>query len=62
MITVAYQDELYEVAAAQEGHPPRPFVYLLRKKPDHKVIRGIHHYDPEEALPDVRRQENETPG
>ncbi len=62
MITVAYQDELYEVAAAQEGHPPRPFVYLLRKKPDHKIIRGIHHYDSEEALPDVRRQENETTG
>ncbi|HTC91931.1 MAG TPA: hypothetical protein VK699_00580 [Terriglobales bacterium] len=58
LITVAYQDELYEVAAAQEGNPPRPFVYLLRRKPDHKVIRGIHHYDPTEALADVRRQEN----
>ena len=58
LITIAYQDELYEVAAAQEGNPPRPFVYLLRRKPDHKVIRGIHHYDPQEALADVRRQEN----
>jgi hypothetical protein len=58
LITVAYQDELYEVAAAQEGNPPRPFVYLLRKKPDHKVIRGLHHYDPEETLAGVRRQGN----
>ena len=58
LITVAYQDQLYEVAAAQEGNPPRPFVYLLRKKPDHKVIRGIHHYDPEEAVADVRRRGN----
>jgi hypothetical protein len=56
LITVAYQDELYEVAAAQEGNPPRPFVYLLRRKPGHKVIRGIHHYDPEEALAGARRQ------
>ena len=58
LITVAYQDELYEVAAAQEGNPPRPFVYLLRRKPGHKVIRGIHHYDPTETLADLRRQEN----
>ena len=50
LTTIAYQDQLYELAAVKEGLPPRPFVYLLRPKPDHKVIRGIHHYDPEEVL------------
>ena len=57
LMTISYQDQLYEVAAAQEGNLPRPFVYLLRKKPDHKVIRGIHCYDPEEVL-DARPQPN----
>ena len=49
-MTVSYEDQLYEVASQEEGTPPRRFVYLLRPKPDHKVVRGLHHYDPEEAL------------
>jgi hypothetical protein len=54
LTTIAYQDQMYELAAAQEGNPPRPFVYLLRKKPEHKIIRGIHYYDPEETLEQKR--------
>jgi len=50
LTTIAYGDQLYELAAVKEGLPPRPFVYLLRPKPDHKVIRGIHRYDPAEVL------------
>lgn len=50
LTTIVYQDQLYELAAAQEGNPPRPFVYLLRRKPEHKIVRGIHYYDPEETL------------
>lgn len=49
-ITVSYKDELYEVAEEQSGGPPRRFVYLLRHKPANKLVRGIHHYDPDEAL------------
>lgn len=56
LTTIAYQDQLYELAAVKEGLPPRPFVYLLRPKPDHKVIRGIHHYDPEEILAERQSQ------
>ena len=56
LTTIAYQDQLYELAAVKEGMAPRPFVYLLRPKPDHKVIRGIHHYDPEEVLAKAQSQ------
>lgn len=57
LTTIAYQDQMYELVAAQEGNPPRPFVYLLRRKPEHKVIRGIHYYDPEEALEPSRQKQ-----
>lgn len=49
-VTIFYQDKLYEVAEEQPGEPPRRFVYLLRYKPDNKLVRGIHHYDPDEVL------------
>jgi hypothetical protein len=49
-VTVFYKDELYEVAEEQTGEPPHRFVYLLRHKPLNKLVRGIHHYDPDEAL------------
>lgn len=46
LITVSYQDELYEVLQQEEGPPPRRFVYLLRKLPEGKVVRGLRHYQP----------------
>lgn len=49
-LAVFYRDELYEVAEEQQGGPPRPFVYLLRYKPGNKIVRGTHHYDPNEVL------------
>ncbi len=49
LMTISYQDQLYEVARQEQGPPPRRFVYVLQPKPEHKVIRGLHHYDPEEA-------------
>lgn len=48
--TIRYQEELYEVARQEDGQPPRRFVYLLRKIPAGKVIRGLHPYDPNEVL------------
>ena len=33
MMTISYQDQLYEMAEHREGPPPRRFVYLLRKMP-----------------------------
>ena len=50
LTTISYEDQLYELAAVEPADPPRRFVYLLRKKPEGKVIRGLHHYNPEEPL------------
>jgi hypothetical protein len=50
LMTVSYKDTLYEVAGQQEGAPPRRFVYLLRPKPEGKIVRGLCQYDPEEPV------------
>ena len=50
LTTIAHEDQLYEHVSQQKATPPRPFVYLLRKKPPTAVIRGIYAYDPNEAL------------
>jgi hypothetical protein len=49
-MTVMYEEKLYEIAAAELGQPPRPYVYLLRTKPESKVIRGLHRYHPDEVF------------
>lgn len=51
LLTVSYEETLYEVAKQEAGAPPRPYVYLLRKMPEGKVVRGLHHYDPNEPFP-----------
>ena len=50
LLTVAYQDKLYEVTRHEEGPPPRRFLYHLKLKPEGKVVRGLYHYDPAEVL------------
>jgi hypothetical protein len=50
LTTVSYDDRLYELVRTKEGVAPRPFVYILRKKPVMAVIRGIYHYHPDEVL------------
>jgi len=49
-ITVFYGDGLYEVAEEHQGEAPHRFVYLLRRKPGNKLVRGTYHYDPSEVL------------
>ncbi len=49
-MTVIFQEKLYEIANAEIAAPPRPYVYLLRPKPDSKVIRGLHRYHPDEVF------------
>src|SRR5437667_280928 len=49
-MTVMYEERLYEIAAAELGQPPRPYLYLLRTKPESKVIRGLPRYDPNEVF------------
>jgi hypothetical protein len=50
LLTISYADRLYEVAEERRGEPPRPFLYWLRFHPANKVVRLIHHYDPNETL------------
>jgi len=50
LITIRYDDRLYELQGEESGRPPRPYVYLLRLKPEHKIVRGLHAYDPEEPV------------
>jgi len=50
LTTISHQGEFYEIVAESKGPAPRPFVYVLRKKPPTGVIRGIHPYDPDEVL------------
>lgn len=50
LMTISYKETLYEVVDRVEGDEPRRHVYRLRRAPLHKVIRGLHHYDPEEVM------------
>ncbi|MGH9669128.1 MAG: hypothetical protein ACRD3A_03345 [Terriglobales bacterium] len=50
LMTVSYQEKLYEVTHHEEGNRPRRFLYHLRRKPEGKVVRGLYHYDPAEVL------------
>lgn len=50
LMTISYQDTLYEVADYIEAAPPRRHVYLLRRAPANKVVRGLYNYAPEEAV------------
>ena len=49
-MTVMVEEKLYEIASAEITSPPRPYVYVLRPKPESKVIRGLHRYDPDEVF------------
>jgi hypothetical protein len=52
LTTISYEDKLYEVAREDTAAPPRRWVYVLRRRPEGKVIRGeIHQYRPDEAMP-----------
>jgi hypothetical protein len=50
LTTISHEGQFYELVGEKKGQKPRPFIYLLRKKPINSVIRGIHAYDPDEAL------------
>ena len=50
LTTISHEGVFYELASEHEGEPPRRFVYILRRNPTTAVIRGIHEYNPDEAL------------
>ena len=49
-MTVMVEEKLYEIAGAEIATAPRPYVYVLRPKPESKVIRGLHRYRPDEVF------------
>ena len=49
-MTVMHEEKLYEIAGAELADSQRPYVYLLRPKPESKVIRGLHRYHPDEVF------------
>jgi hypothetical protein len=44
-VTIGIQGEWYEVEKKEEDPPPRTFVYLLRRAPVGKVLRGYEEYE-----------------
>ena len=59
LMTVSYQEKLYEVTRQEDGLPPRRFLYHLRRKPEGKVVRGLYHYDPAEVFRLAPEEEDE---
>jgi hypothetical protein len=50
LVTIRFNDQMYEVQSEETGTPPRPYIYLLQLKPDEKIVHGLRDYDPEETL------------
>ena len=56
--TISYETELYELAQENTAEPPRMWVYVLRKRPEGKIIRGeIYQYRPDEVMPKTPTEE-----
>jgi hypothetical protein len=55
--TIRYRNVLYELVKTNQGAKPRPYLYLLRKIPANKLVRGIYDYSPDEVLPEMERAE-----
>lgn len=55
LITVEYEDEFYELYEERKGSAPRPYIYQLRKLSPGRIIRGLHHYHPNEVLTEKQR-------
>jgi hypothetical protein len=52
MTTISYDDKLYELSHEESAQPPRTWVYVLRRRPESKIVRGaVYHYHPDELLP-----------
>jgi hypothetical protein len=44
-LTIAIGGECYEVEGEEQGSAPRPYIYVLRKAPTGKALRGYEEYD-----------------
>jgi hypothetical protein len=50
LTSISHEGQFYELVSESKAAAPRPFVYVLRKKPPTVVIRGIYAYDPDEVV------------
>jgi hypothetical protein len=57
LTTISHDGALFELASEQKSTAPRPYIYVLRRKPPTAVIRGIYPYDPEEVLQPTAKME-----
>lgn len=48
-LTIGIHGEWYEVEREETGAPPRVHVYVLRRAPIGKILRGYEEYDPSQA-------------
>jgi hypothetical protein len=55
LLTIEFEGKFYELCEEKRGAPPRPYLYFLRENPKGKVIRGPHHYHPEEVLHEPKK-------
>jgi len=55
LLTIEFEGKFYELRKEKKGPPPRPYLYFLREHSEDKVIRGPHHYHPEEALAEPKK-------
>ena len=57
LTTIEYEDKLYELVVQREGVAPRPHIYIMKVIPANKLVRGLHHYAPDEELTEKEKQE-----
>jgi hypothetical protein len=50
LTTISYEGDFYQLVRESRAAAPRPFIYILQRKPVTGVIRGISPYDPAEVL------------
>ena len=55
LLTIEFEGKFYELRKEKRGPPPRPYLYFLREHSEDKVIRGPHHYHPEEVLAEPKK-------
>jgi len=50
LLTIEFEGKHYELHDQKLGPAPRPYIYLLKPLSPGRLIRGLHHYRPDENL------------
>lgn len=57
MTTIEYAGQMYELVSEQKGVAPRRWIYVLRKRPESKIVRGLYRYQPDELVRELMKKE-----